>query len=225
MSSTILSTKRLSASQRELALNGKLNIVEYDAIKIQYIPFEIAFEFDCFIFTSQNAVKSYLKNPKSLFVEQKKPKKLKALCVGEKTKRLLEENDFEVLATKENAESLGEVILSKYKKYSFLFLSGNLRRASIPELLKNNNIRYKEIVVYNTTLNLKTFKNKFDGILFFSPSGIESFTQFNNLSKSTAFCIGSTTFNEAIKHTNRLVQANKPTIENVIVQAVKYYNS
>jgi len=225
MSSTILSTKRLSASQRELALNGRLNIVEYDAIKIQYIPFEINFEFDCFIFTSQNAVKSYLKNHKSLFAKTEKPKTLKALCVGEKTKRLLEENDFEVLATKENAESLGEVILSEYKKYSFLFLSGNLRRAAIPELFKKNNVRYKEVIVYNTGLNLKTFKNEFDGILFFSPSGIKSFTHFNNLSKSTAFCIGSTTFNEAQKYTHRLIKANKPTIENVIVQAVKYYNS
>lgn len=225
MNSTILSTKRLSASQRELALNGKLNIVEYDAIKIEYLPFEITSDVDCFIFTSKNAVLSYLKKQKSKVNQTENSQTLKAVCVGEKTRRLLQKNNFEVLATCENAENLSQLIITNFKSYSFLFLSGNLRRATLPEQLLKNNIDYKEIEVYKTILKPKKFKNKFEGILFFSPSGVESFIEDNCLSDSTAFCIGSTTMLEAKKYTNRLIKANKPTIENVIVQAVKHYNS
>lgn len=225
MNSTILSTKRLSGSQRELALNGKLNIVEYDAINIEYLPFEINSDVDCYIFTSKNAVHSYLEEKKSKVNKAEKSQILKAVCVGEKTKLLLQKNNFEVLATCENAENLSQIIITNYKFYSFLFLSGNLRRTTLPEQLIKNKIDYKEIEIYRTILKPKKFKNTFEGILFFSPSGVESFIQDNSLSDSTAFCIGSTTMNEAKKYTNRLIKANKPTIENVIVQAVKHYNS
>lgn len=225
MSSTILSTKRLTLAQRELALNGKLNIVEYDAITIEFQQFEIKTIDDYFIFTSQNGVRSYLENKKGLTSFQSKGKNLKAFCVGEKTRLLLENNGFSVEHSANNAEALGSVIKRDYKDHSFLYLTGNLRRHELPELLKQHNIVFHEIEAYRTTMNIKKFKKEFDGVLFYSPSGVRSFVAENDLSQTTAFCIGETTLSEAKKYTNRLVQANKPTMENVIVKAVKHYNT
>jgi len=105
-----------------------------------------------------------------------------------------------------------------------LFFCGNLRRNELPTILKENNVNYTEQIVYKTLYNEKRFDRTFDGILVFSPSGIQSFVSENQLHKSMAFCIGNTTASEVKKHTEAIVVANKPTVENVIVQAAKYFN-
>jgi uroporphyrinogen-III synthase len=53
---TILSTKKLSPSQKGLITNAGISLVEYNAIKIEFIPFEIPSTIENAIFTSQNAV-------------------------------------------------------------------------------------------------------------------------------------------------------------------------
>jgi len=92
----------------------------------------------------------------------------------------------------------------------------------IPKTLQQENINFQEIEVYKTSLNPQGFSQEFDGILFFSPSAVQSFTAKNKLTGITAYCIGNTTALEAQKHTNNIIIATKPTIENVIVQVVKY---
>jgi len=89
--------------------------------------------------------------------------------------------------------------------------------------LKKKKIKFQEIEVYKTSLNPKPFSQEFDGILFFSPSAVQSFTAENELKNSTIFCIGKTTASEAKKHSNNIITATKPSIENVIVQVVKYF--
>ncbi len=63
----------------------------------------------------------------------------------------------------------------------------------------------------------------YDGVLFFSPSAVESFAQRNLFEETTVFCIGKTTEAEARKHTNNIITANRSTIENVIIQVIKHY--
>ena len=122
-----------------------------------------------------------------------------------------------------NSEELGQIISKTYKKSSFLIFSGNLRRPELPEILNKNNIRYKEIEAYHTELNYKKFDRVFDRVLFFSPTGVQSFTKENQIANNYAFCIGETTALEAKKHTNQILIANKPTIENVLMQAIKHF--
>ena len=87
--------------------------------------------------------------------------------------------------------------------------------------MNKKTIGFKEITVYKTELNIQEFQQEFDGILFFSPSAVKSFTSKNTIGDSTAFCIGETTAAEAKKHTKNMQIATKPSIENVIVQVVK----
>ncbi|GMN10177.1 uroporphyrinogen-III synthase [Croceitalea sp. MTPC9] len=218
--SSILSTKILSPSQKELLLNANLSFVEYDAIKIEFLPFEIDNGYDYFVFTSQNGVNAFLKANNAIDFSANE-----VFCVGEKTRILLEQNHLRVVEMAQNSSELGTIIAKKYIKHSFLIFSGNLRRPELPQILLKNNIRYKETITYNTSLNFKVFQSNFNRVLFFSPSGVESFIKENGLGKSVAFCIGETTAAEAKKHTDQIIIANKPTVENVLVQAIKHHRN
>lgn len=213
---TVLSTKMLSPSQKELFLNSGLGLVEYNALKIELLDVKIPFNYSNYIFTSKNAVKAFLNQVNTLDLSR-----YNVFCVGEKTKSLLEENGLNVQEMAENASELAETLTKKYQNESFLFLCGNKRRDELPDTLKKYNIQYKELEVYHTHLNPKKFQRDFDGILFFSPSGIRSYLSENFLGNSTLFCIGNTTASEAQKHSKNIIVANKPTVENVLVQAIK----
>ena len=213
MSSTILSTKKLSLAQQELLLNASINYVAYDAIKINHTDFTLQEKTDCYIFTSKNAVNSFFK---------KKVLKKPVFCVGFKTKELIESKGFMVKEVSINALNLAKIIVEKYKNKSFIHFTGNLRRPELPTYLFKNNVRYNEVVVYNTILRKKQFKQIFDGVMFFSPSGVKSFSIKNKINNAIAFCIGETTANEAKKITQNIIIANKASIENVLVQVIKY---
>ncbi|WP_127136164.1 uroporphyrinogen-III synthase [Flagellimonas oceanensis] len=215
---TVLSTKMLSPSQKELFLNSGLGLVEYDALKIELLDVKIPFTYSNYIFTSKNAVKAFLQQTKKLDLS-----KYNAFCVGEKTKSLLEEKGLKVMEMAENASELAETLVKKHQNESFLFLCGNRRRTELPDTLIKNNVQYKELEVYRTNLNPKGFQRDFDGILFFSPSGIRSYLLKNTLGESTLFCIGNTTASEAQKHSKNIIVANRPTVENVLVQAINNY--
>lgn len=217
---TVLSTKILTPSQKELFLNSGLGLVEYDALQIEFLDVDIPLGFQNYIFTSKNAVKAFLKQ-----AEGHDMSNIRAYCVGEKTASFLTEESIEVVETAENALSLAEKILENHAEKTFVFLSGNQRREDLPEALKKNNVQYKEVEVYRTQLVPKAFNRNFDGILFFSPSGIRSYLLENNIANSTLFCIGETTAKEAKKHTEHIIIANKPTVENVLVQAIKELSS
>jgi uroporphyrinogen-III synthase len=225
-SSTILSTKILSPSQKSLVLNAGLQFVEYNAITIKNLDFELPKSaFDALIFTSQNGVKAYMEQIKRLHSPAAEGFGVRdVFCVGEKTKALLEENGFEVIRMASNGEQLGNLIISEYGHLSFLLVAGNRRREELPKILNQHHVEFKEVTAYETLLNQKSFRRNFDGILFFSPSGVASFFKKNKIA-GTAFCIGETTAQEVKKHTDNFIVANKTTIENVLVQAVKYFNS
>ncbi len=73
------------------------------------------------------------------------------------------------------------------------------------------------------SLNKKKFQQDFDGIMFFSPSGVESYLNLNELKTETCFCIGKTTASALKDKNTSVVIATTPSIENVIVQVVKHY--
>ena len=231
-SKSVLSTKLLTASQQELLLNAGLQFAHYDAIKIELLEFELPQEdYDFYIFTSQNAVRSFLKKTKSLPSPGGEGLGLPArqvgvrgtFCVGEKTKSILEKNGAKVVEIAQNSAELAQIIVKSYQNSTFLHIGGNLKLEDLSKKLRENNIRYIEIEGYQTELNPKKFERVFDGILFYSPSGVKSFTEKNSIS-GTAFCIGETTALEAKKHTDNIIIAKKPTVENLIVQAVKHFN-
>jgi len=214
----ILSTKILSSLHKQELMKYGIELIEADFIKTENKPFELKDLNESLIFTSQNAVHSVLSDPKS-----EELKKKNVYCVGVKTKTLLSDNGFNVVAYTGYAEDLAEIITLIYGSESFTFFSGNMRRDTLPEALKENGIKFNEIEVYNTTLQPQKIKANPEAILFFSPSGVKSYLKDNTIKKEICFCIGETTAEALSKVTKNIIVADQPTIEHVIEDVIQEY--
>lgn len=214
----IVSTKKLSEKQKQQLLSVNFSVFDEDFICIQNKGFEIDSLNDFLIFTSQNAVESVLRNKKATEIKTKK-----CFCVGEKTKALLEQNDFEVIEFSEYAAELASLICNQYSKNSFTFFCGTMRRDVLPDALQLADIKLDEVMVYETILTTHKIDFVPNGILFFSPSGVESYLQENKIDDEICFCIGNTTA-ECLKYvtTNRII-TNQPTVESAIMKCIEYY--
>lgn len=190
--------------------------MEYDAIQIEFLPFEMSDHLENVIFTSQNAVEAvFTKNPGIRFG--------RCFCVGEKTRALLEHYDQLVIKTTEYAAELSKYLIENHVGDAFQFFCGNIRSDEIPSQLTENNIDFKEITVYKTTLNPKKFGRNFDAAMFFSPSGVRSYFSLNDSnSVKKAVCIGTTTAAELQNHLDmdNVIIANSTTIESVIAKTI-----
>jgi uroporphyrinogen-III synthase len=213
----ILSTKKLSKALKKKFSDAEMELVEKDFIQIKSVSFETPQLNNYLIFTSKKAVKSVLKS------DVKNVLSFPCFCVGSKTKKFLEKKGFLVVESADYAEDLIQVIDLKYKGNSFTFLCGNIRKNTIPAFFQQNKIAYNEIVVYETKLKPHQIKETCDGVLFYSPSGVNSFLEKNTLENKTCFCIGTTTAKALENRTKNIVIASQPTVENVIKEVIHYY--
>lgn len=218
----ILATKILSANQKQELVKAHFQVIEADFIKTETENFELTDLNDNLIFTSQNAVHSFLKNLKQEELIQNLRRK-NVFCVGLKTKIVLSEAGFNVVAYTGYASDLAEIITLIYANESYTFFSGNLRKDTLPKALAEAGIKFNEIQVYKTSLTPHKIKETVDAILFFSPSGVESYLKENKIKKETCFCIGETTAEALGKTTKNIVIANQPSIEDVIEDVIEEF--
>lgn len=214
----ILSTKKLLSNQRQELLNANFELTEVDFITTKNTSFELEKINENLIFTSQNAVHSLFEHPNWEHLKTKN-----VFCVGLKTKILLSESGFNVVAYTGYASDLAEIITLIYSGESFTFFSGNLRRETLPKSLKDSRVKFNEIEVYETTLTPQKMKTPVDVILFFSPSGVESYLKENTIKKETCFCIGETTAEALAKVTQNVIIADQPSVEDVIEECINEY--
>ncbi|CCG52135.1 Uroporphyrinogen-III synthase [Flavobacterium indicum GPTSA100-9 = DSM 17447] len=212
----ILSTKKLASNQKQYLLNAGFLVIDEDFITTKAISFEIQSLNDILIFTSQNAVQNVLQHKNELI---DKP----AICVGEKTKQLLENNGFNVLNSLADANQLIQVFEKEYIGTSVTFFCGKSRLNTIPDFLSKKNIQHEIIEVYETIETPIKIRTKMNGLLFFSPSGVSSFAKENTISNEMCFCIGTTTAKAVEKYSKNIIVANQPSVENVIIQCINYY--
>ena len=214
----ILSTKILLSHQKQALLKADFSITEANFIKTENSDFDLKGINNNLIFTSQNAAQSVLLHPKCSALKTKN-----VFCVGMKTKALLEENGFNVEVYLDYASDLAEIITLIYAKESFTFFSGNLRKETLPKALKAAQVNFNEIQVYETTLTPHKIKTPVDGIMFFSPSGVESYLVENKIKNEICFCIGETTASSLEKITRNIIVADQPSVENVIEDVIEEY--
>lgn len=216
---SIVSTKKLSEKQKQMLFDHSISLVEENFIETKTKNFKLENINQNLIFTSQNAVLSLLENPDWETLKSKP-----VFCVGLKTKELLTEKGFDVIAFTGYAADLAEIICLIYAQASYTFFTGNLRRNILPNTLKENEITFNEIEVYETNLISKKITSKIDGILFFSPSAVESYLASNTIKNEMCFCIGEST-SEALESKNiqNIIIAEKPSVENVINDVIEHY--
>jgi len=213
---TILSTKKLSLAQKERLLNAQLAVVDFDFINSETIPFLTPQQtIENAIFTSQNGVNAVL--TKNIKIEN-------CFCVGKRTEKLLKDKNQNVIFSGANAEELGAQIINKNKTRTYHYFCAQKRLDTLPNTLNEHQIKWHEIPVYKTLHTPKKYEQKFNGVLFFSPSGIESYFSTNE-TPIHSFCIGNTTAKALHKYTQNYTIATKPSVENVLIKAIKHFNS
>jgi uroporphyrinogen-III synthase len=214
----IIATKKLALNQKQYLLNAGFWVMDEDFIAVKPIDFEISGKQDLLLFTSQNAVLHVLKHKEILLHNP-------VLCVGEKTEQLLKNNGFSVLTSQPDAEALVKIIEKKYLDKSITFFCGKDKLETIPLFLKQKKIPHQIIEVYETLETPIKITPKMDGILFFSPSGVLSYSKENKITTEICFCIGNTTLKAVDPYSKNSVLANQPTIENVIIQCINYFKA
>lgn len=228
----ILSTRPLDETLINKALKHRIIIdsisfIETDDIIDNYVLEEIkqiGSKPVTVVFTSMNGAKAVIKQLQKYSLQP--PWKL--YCIGTATQFLIKDffGDGNVAATGKNALELSEEIIHDNVK-EVVFFCGDQRRDELPEHLKKNNIRVKEIVVYKTNeIPVKVHK-KYQGILFFSPSAVKSFFSVNSIPSDTVlFSIGNTTA-DAIKKicSNTIIISDFPSKEKLTEEAIAYFDT
>ncbi|MBZ9778586.1 uroporphyrinogen-III synthase [Psychroflexus sp. CAK8W] len=210
---SVLSTKLLNPSQKNLLLNADISLTEYNAIQIKALKFTASISEERYqnaIITSQTTVDII----KDFKIDT-------CFCVGEKTALKLKSLGFKVEVIAESGIELGKKIIKSYSELTFTFFGSKKRRPELSKALKKANVSLAEIFVYNTTKMPKTFHRDFDAVLCFSPSGVDSFFEGNRNSRAKIICIGSTTAQQAKLYSKSVFVSTKTSVESVIVKTVK----
>jgi uroporphyrinogen-III synthase len=112
---------------------------------------------------------------------------------------------FGVFKMKKNAKELSEFIIDHCNKENFIHFCGNLALDILQKKLPLQNIGYKKVVIYDTELVYPKVEENYHAIAFFSPSGVRSFIENNQLDFDQIFAIGETTASEISKHTSQKI--------------------
>lgn len=219
----ILSTKILSESTFERLLAAGHSITHYDLFNSEPLPFAAPL-YDIYICSSQNAVaslKHYWKNQPVEYLLN-----TDWYCVGEKTKESLESLGLNVIVCAETAEELIEKYLDSdaLNDKRKLWLTGVRKTPATHAYLQAKKADY--IDVYVTIPNLKVFEQSFDGILFYSAHGVDTFMKAHQIdSATTLFCIGTTTATAALKFSQKVVTAKQASAERLVADTVLYFKN
>ncbi len=217
---SIFSTKALSKGQKKL-FPSNINVEDSDFIKIRFnriAPKVVRQEIENVIITSQNTVEALLQN----FTKDELNFK-NIYCVGRRTKRLIEQKIGKVKHSAKNAKFLATYLAHELEGKEVTYFCSNLRLDTIPTLLASNDVKVNEIETYKTMYSPKKIDDNINGVLFYSPSTVESFMQENKADKKIAFCIGESTAKEAQKHFEKVEIAKIPTVESVIGMVGEYF--
>lgn len=209
---SIYSTKKLSEIQKEL-LPASVSVTDSDFIKIRFnriAPKVIKNEIENVIITSQNGVEAIAN---SFTSDELKFKNI--YCVGRRTKKLIEQKIGKVVKSERNAVKLAAYLANEIKGQEVTYFCSDLRLDTLPNALKVNEISVNEVEAYKTMYSPSKVDEKVNGVLFYSPSGVESYMQ-ENVAGKVAFCIGESTAKEARKHFDDVQVANLPTVESVV---------
>lgn len=215
----IYATKTLSQDQQQL-FHDKVVSESSDFVKISLnrisnqvlkpMPKRV-------IITSKNAVEALIMNfsKEDLQFED-------IYCVGRRTKRLVEQKIGKVTHSENNSKKLAHYLAQELNGGEVTYFCSDIRLEELPDILNAHNIDVNEVVAYQTKFDAVKIKDSVEGVMFFSPSTIQSYKQEND-ADVIAYCIGETTAKEARKHFKDVRVAKIPTVESVIELVNSHY--
>ena len=209
---TVFSTKALTDEQNKLFHDGiKVNHADFVKVNINRLaPQMLKKAHKNVVITSQNAVEAIVN---SVPAEDLNFKTI--YCVGRRTKKLIEQKIGKVKHQAKNAETLANYLVDYMEGTEVTYFCSDIRLDALPTILGESNIKVEEIEAYSTKFDPLEINTKAEGVMFYSPSTIDSFVKENTI-RPIAFCIGETTAKHARKHFEDVRVAKVPTVESVI---------
>ncbi|NCX95878.1 MAG: uroporphyrinogen-III synthase [Chitinophagia bacterium] len=173
------------------------------------------------IFTSSHAVKAVFS-----YIQ---PQNWDIFCLDNSTKDALIAVGLgeQIVATAPNAQALAlEIIKSNFNiEHPTYFFCSNMRLNTLPYALKRFKVTPIEVIAYTTRLTPQSIDTApYSGILFYSPSGVNSFFTNNTvLPHTTLFSIGTTTTEALQKHSdNKIITIDYPSKKELLATAENY---
>jgi uroporphyrinogen-III synthase len=173
------------------------------------------------VFTSMNAVEAVAE------WQQEQQPDWNIYCIGTTTNKLVEKyfGAGNIAGTANAAAELAGLITKDRFIDNVIFFCGDQRREELPRILEQNNIEVNEIVVYQTMAVPHPVNKLYHGIIFFSPSAVESFFSVNTLPPQTIlFAIGNTTATTIKQFSNNtIITSDAPEKEKLVQQMIEYF--
>jgi len=208
----------------DLAKKNNINIDFHKFIKIEGVTAKefrqdkvYITDYSAIIFTSRNAVDHFFRIAKEMRVEV--TDSMKYFCISEATAFYLQKyvpyRKRKIFHGKQTFADLMEVIIKKHINENFLLPCSDIQKVSISKLLDAKRIKYRKAVIYKTfASNLSTVDiEKYDILIFFSPSGVQSlFKNFPEYKQNNTLiaAFGPTT-SKAVKDAGLKLNINAPT--------------
>lgn len=193
------------------------------------------------VFTSQHAVRIFFDVLNAHHIALNNS--VKIFSTSGETKNILEKYGYSPTLSAHSAEPLAHLMLEKIdfisvtasgeRQEGVYFICGNLSLPILPNILLENGVFLKKIMVYETVnhpLSIDSFltsKKAFDAVVFFSLSAADAFLMNNKLEKTTTvFTLGATTAQYIKEKTGikSIFMAEKPTIESLIQMIERVFN-
>ncbi len=148
-------------------------------------------------------------------------------CIGNATKKAVLQyfDEAQVKGTALDGALLADVIKTHGVK-EVVFFCGDKRLDALPQFLFNNDIMVHEIVVYKTTETPEQVRKHYQGFMFFSPNGVNSFFRVNDIDPhAVLFAIGNTTASALkAKVANKVVVSETPSKERMVEKVIEYFH-
>ncbi|MDT8347785.1 MAG: uroporphyrinogen-III synthase [Flavobacteriaceae bacterium] len=230
-----MKVKTILVSQPEPKLeNSPYNdLIEKQKVKIDFVPFihvegvnakevrqqkiQLA-DFTSIILTSRNSVDHFFRIAEEMRYQI--PDTLKYFCLSEAVAYYLQKyvvyRKRKIYVGKRTFPELAPLI-KKYKNEKFLLPTSDKLKPVVPEVLNDLNVKWTQAVFYKTVVsNLSHLADvKYDVLVFFSPSGIQSlFENFPDFKQDeTRIAVFGNTTVEAAKDAGLRVDIQAPTPE------------
>jgi uroporphyrinogen-III synthase len=224
----ILSTRPIDITLIRNAADQHVSIDVVSFIDIEFIPIKnITDSIEFFlnkkitaVLTSMNAVESLLRLKLSEI-------EWDIYCIGNTTVELIKANfpKTNISGTANNAAALAKLILNEKNINAIHFFCGDQRREELPSLLNDNGVKVVEHIVYKTIPTPQVVSANYNGILFFSPSAVQSYFSLNKASAHQQyFAIGATTA-AAIEQFSigNVITVNETSKEKLVLHMLEHY--
>ncbi|HWB94656.1 MAG TPA: uroporphyrinogen-III synthase [Puia sp.] len=169
------------------------------------------------VFTSVNAVTA-IENADTAI---ENAARWKIFCLSGATRRAVEERFGAIAGMADSAAQLAELMITTGPPGECWFFCGDKHRSELPDRLKAAGWQVHEVVVYQTILTPHRMSKRYDAVVFFSPSAVESFFSMNTIEPHvTVYAIGRTTAAAiCAKCPNRVVTSELPD-EQILIRTI-----